>query len=114
MIGKLLLGIACLFCASVSMAACPKATPTDTAQFCPTFRVAAQCHCTASGLPQVLCNNVRLLYQRLIVTFGTLEKTCAFQHDTTPEDCIDSWRCYLYGGKNSAGKLCSGTGRSCP
>lgn len=49
-----------------------------------------------------------------MATFGSLEKICAFQRDTTKEDCIDSWRCYLNGGKNLEGKLCNSTGRSCP
>ncbi len=105
--------VTCFF-SSILIAACPTAAPTDSSEFCASFKVAAQCHCSASGLPEVMCTNVRLLYQRLMVTFGTLEKTCAFQHDTTTENCIDSWKCYLNGGKNFAGHLCNSTGRSCP
>jgi len=97
---------------SVSLA-CPKATPTNAPNFCATFRVAAQCHCTNSGLPSRMCMNVKLLYQRLISVFGALEKACEFQHDTTKEDCMDSWNCYLHGGNNVDGNLCSGTGRAC-
>jgi hypothetical protein len=104
----------CFFFSSVLTAACPRATATDSPQFCASFKVAAQCHCTASGLPPMMCGNVRLLYQRLMHMFGSLERTCAFQHDTTKEDCIDSWQCYLNGGKNMQGKLCNSTGRSCP
>jgi hypothetical protein len=111
---KFVVGVICFFCTSVLIAGCPKAAGTNTPQFCATFKTAAQCHCTASGLPQALCTNVRLLYQRLIITFGTIEKTCAFQRDTTKENCIESWKCYLNGGKNMAGQLCNGTGRSCP
>lgn len=99
---------------SVIAASCPRATATSSPKFCESFKVAARCHCTSSGLPAAMCSNVRLLYQRLIVTFGTLEKTCEFQHDTTTEDCIDSWKCFLNGGKNMAGELCNSTGRSCP
>ncbi|MDF1646009.1 MAG: hypothetical protein P1U61_03370 [Legionellaceae bacterium] len=102
------------FSSGLFAASCLKAMPTDSSKFCSSFKVAAQCHCSASGLPVTMCNNVRLLYQRLMVTFGTIEKTCAFQHDTSKEDCIDSWKCYLNGGKNSQGKLCNSTGRSCP
>ncbi len=111
---RMLFGL--LFCvlSSSIFADCPRATATDLPAFCESFKVAAQCHCTSSGLPQVMCNNVRLLYQRLMVTFGSLEKTCAFQRDTTPEDCMDSWKCFLQGGRNAAGKLCNGTGRPCP
>jgi len=102
------------FFSSTLFAVCPRASTTDSPKFCQTFTAAAKCHCTAGGLPAAMCSNVRLLYQRLIITFGTLEKTCEFQHDTNKEDCIDSWKCYLNGGKNAAGKLCNGTGRSCP
>jgi hypothetical protein len=103
-----------LFFSSLLMASCPRAAPTHSPQFCATFKVAAQCHCSASGLPPMMCSNVRLLYQRLMATFGSLEKTCAFQRDTTKEDCMDSWKCYLNGGTNVEGKLCNSTGRSCP
>ncbi|MDX2346348.1 MAG: hypothetical protein QNK11_05720 [Legionella sp.] len=97
------------------MASCPKATATDASDFCASFKVAAQCHCSASGaLPTAMCMNVKLLYQRLMATFGSIEKTCKFQRDTTTEDCIDSWHCYLKGGKNAQGKLCNATGRPCP
>ncbi|MDF1677094.1 MAG: hypothetical protein P1U32_00155 [Legionellaceae bacterium] len=110
----LLFAIAFFFSSVLSAAACPTAAPTDSPKFCASFQTAARCHCTAGGLPTAMCSNVRLLYQRLLVTFGTLEKTCEFQHDTTKENCMDSWKCYLNGGKNTAGKLCNGTGRSCP
>jgi hypothetical protein len=98
---------------SVSTAACPHATPTNSKDFCSSFQTAARCHCTASGLPLAMCQNVKLLHQRLISTFGTLERTCAFQRNTSVQDCIDSWRCSLYGGKNAKGNLCSGTGKAC-
>ena len=111
---KIFISLFVFFFSSTLFAACPKASPTHSSKFCSTFNTAAKCHCTASGLPVSMCSNVRLLYQRLMVTFGTLEKTCEFQHDTSKEDCIDSWKCYLNGGKNAAGKLCNATGRSCP
>ncbi len=96
------------------MAVCPKACVTDSPKFCGLFKIAAQCHCTSSGLPGAMCSDVKLLYQRLLITFGSLEKTCAFQHDTSKEDCVDSWSCYLNGGRNAQGKLCNGTGKPCP
>jgi hypothetical protein len=108
------MGLLCFFFSSVLTATCPRASGTETPKFCASFKVAAQCHCQASGLPSMMCSNVRLLYQRLMLTFGTIEKTCAFQRDTTTEDCIDAWHCYLNGGKNMRGKLCNSTGRSCP
>ena len=102
-----------LFTLSSVSIACPRATPTNSPNFCPTFRIAAQCHCKESGLPAGMCKNLTLLYQRLISVFGGLDKACEFQHDTTKEDCMDSWNCYLHGGKNATGNLCSGTGRAC-
>lgn len=102
-----------LLLASLKLIACPRAVPTHCPDFCNTFRAAAQCHCTTSGLPQGMCSDVKLLYQRMIATFGTLERTCAFQRDTTIENCIDSWQCYLNGGNNHDGKPCSNTGNPC-
>lgn len=99
------------FVSSVSVA-CPQATPTNAPNFCATFRVAAKCHCTA-GLPAAMCGKMNYLYQRLLIIFGSLENACAYQHDTTKENCIDSWNCYLHGGKTKDGHLCSGTGRAC-
>lgn len=92
---------------------CPHAVPTHCAKFCETFRNAAKCHCTSSGLPQGMCSDVKLLYKRLITTFGTLERTCEFQRDTTKENCIDSWHCYLNGGVNTDGKPCNDNGNPC-
>jgi hypothetical protein len=111
---RIFLWVVCFFFSSVLIAACPRATSTDSSSFCPSFKEAAKCHCTASGLPTMMCTNVRLLFQRLMVTFGSLERTCEFQRDTTKEDCMDSWKCYLNGGKNMQGQLCNSTGRSCP
>lgn len=101
-----------LLVSSVSLA-CPQATPTNAPNFCATFRVAAQCHCTSSGLPTRMCKSIQLLYHRMISIFGAVEKACEYQHDTTKENCIDSWNCYLNGGVNAEGNLCSGTGRTC-
>jgi len=105
-------GILLLLLISSVGVACPQASPTNAPNFCATFRVAAKCHC-ATGLPAAMCEKMTYLYQRLLVVFGTLEKACEYQHDTTKENCMDSWHCYLYGGKNINGNLCSGTGRAC-
>jgi len=109
--GKYFLFVFLFFISSLGFA-CPQATATNAPNFCATFRVAAKCHCT-TGLPAMMCVKIQTLYQRLLVVFGTLEKACEYQHDTTKEDCMDSWNCYLYGGNNVGGNLCSGTGRAC-
>lgn len=104
--------LATFLCFSSVSLACPQATPTNAPNFCATFRVAAKCHCSA-GLPEAMCGKMNYLYQRLLIVFGSLEKACEYQHDTTKANCMDSWSCYLYGGNNVEGKLCSGTGRAC-
>ena len=112
MINKIFIGFVLAFASSLVFA-CPNATPTSSSEFCKSFKTAAQCHCASSGLPSGMCTDVVLLHQRLMSTFGTLERTCDFQHDTSKENCIDSWKCYLNGGKNIQGHLCNATGRSC-
>jgi hypothetical protein len=111
MINKFFVFFVLFVTSSVSLA-CSQATPTNAPNFCATFRVAAQCHCSAR-LPAAMCGKMNDLYQRLLIMFGSLEKACEYQHDTTKESCMDSWNCYLYGGNNVDGKLCSGTGRAC-
>ena len=98
---------------SFSVFACPNALPVDDVNFCPSFKTAAICHCTASGLPNGLCQNMHVLYERMIIMFKSLEKACEFQQHTTKQDCIDSWHCYLVGGEDSAGRLCSSTRLPC-
>ncbi|WP_419418982.1 hypothetical protein ACNVED_10560 [Legionella sp. D16C41] len=96
-----------------ALAACPGATLPSNPGFCPSFKTSAECHCTSSGLPRAICSNMQQLYQRMLALFGTLERACAYQHETSVQVCIDSWNCYRLGGKDSKGKLCSGTGRAC-
>ncbi|RUR05419.1 hypothetical protein [Legionella sp. km772] len=92
---------------------CPKALPTNNAGFCASFKVAAVCHCTTSGLPAGMCQDMNALYNRMIGLFGSVQKACQYQKDTTTQNCIDSWSCYRSGGKDSQGRLCSSTGNSC-
>jgi hypothetical protein len=96
-----------------AFAACPQALPTSDAGFCPTFQAAAQCHCSSKGLPKSMCQDMPKLYDRMISMFGTLERACAFQHDTDTQTCIDDWNCYRNGGKDSKDGLCSATGNPC-
>jgi hypothetical protein len=93
--------------------ACPQATPTNDPGFCSSFKIAAQCHCTASHLPSRMCMDMNLLYDRMLIIFQTVKKACEYQTDTSTQNCIDSWNCYRNGGYNSKNELCSGTGASC-
>ena len=92
---------------------CPLAGATDSAAFCDAFRQSAKCHCHAAGMPGIFCANMSFVYNAMIHIYGTLESACAHQHDTPKAICIDDWNCYRLGGKDSVGKLCSGTGRVC-
>ena len=98
---------------SVYSASCPRAQPSDSPGFCASFKAVAQCHCTSSGLPVGMCNDMKLLYARMISIFGSVQRACDFQRDTTSADCVDSWHCYLVGGVNYNSGLCSSTGASC-
>lgn len=93
--------------------ACPQAVPTNDPGFCPSFKSVAECHCVASGLPRGMCQDMNLLYNRMISIFGTLKKACEYQHDTDTQTCIDDWTCYRDGGKDSQGRQCSSTGKAC-
>ena len=111
MLQKVFLTILCLF--SLSSFACPKAQATNDINFCSSFKAAATCYCTSSGLPSGMCQDMNLLYYRMLSVFGTLQKACAYQSYTTVQDCIDNWNCYLRGGIDSTGKSCSATQRAC-
>lgn len=101
----------CFF--SISSFACSNAEPTNSPTFCTSFKTAASCHCVASGLPPGMCQDMKALFNRMIVVFGSLQKACEYQHHTTTQDCIDNWNCQRLGGVNSQNQLCSGTGRAC-
>lgn len=92
---------------------CAKGLPTDDGKFCSVFRSVAECHCTSSGLPRKFCQNIETLYERMLSVFETEEKACAYQQDTDTQNCLDSWKCYRVGGKDSQGRLCSSTGKPC-
>ncbi len=93
--------------------ACPYAQPNSAPGFCASFKTAAQCHCQASGLPASMCTNMQLIYSRMISVFGSVQRACAYQSDTSVQECIDDWSCYRSGGLNSQQQLCSGTGQAC-
>ena len=93
--------------------ACPPATPSNSPGFCSSFKLAAECRCTSAGLPKGMCMNMVLLYNRMISTFGSVQRACEFQHDTSTQICVDDWNCYRSGGKNSKNELCSAIGNAC-
>ncbi len=115
MIKKIIITLACTFSIPLfaSITACPPATSSSDPGFCSSFKIAAQCHCTSSGLPTGMCTNMQLLYSRMISTFGSVKRACEFQHDTSTQNCVDDWNCYRFGGKNSQNELCSATGKAC-
>lgn len=114
---RTLILLACAFSMSSfaggALLKCPQALPTDSPKFCPSFKSVAECHCVSAGLPKMMCQNVESIYTRMISMFGSLQKACEYQKDTTVQTCIDDWNCYRKGGKDSQGRLCSSTGKSC-
>lgn len=102
-----------IYSLSVVSFACPHALATDNPAFCSSFKTAAVCHCTASGLPFGICQDMHVLYNRMIIIFKTLEKACEYQHHTSTQECVDNWRCYLVGGVDSQGRPCSSNQHPC-
>ncbi|MBA3662117.1 MAG: hypothetical protein H0W64_10335 [Gammaproteobacteria bacterium] len=92
---------------------CPQAVSASHPQFCQSFRAVAQCHCTESGLPAGMCRDMNTIYKRMLAVFGSQQKACAYQKDTQFQTCMDDWNCYLLGGRDSLGNLCSTTGKRC-
>lgn len=92
---------------------CPQALPTNNSGFCASFKSVAACHCKESGLPDGTCQNMQTVYQLMIARFGSIKKACEYQHDTSTQVCVDDWKCYRNGGKDSQGNLCSSTGKVC-
>lgn len=114
MMKAIIVFFSCFLTASVFAATtCPQASPTNSPGFCSTFKSSAECHCTSKGMPKGMCADMNLLYNRMISMFGTLERACQFQHDTSTQNCIDDWNCYRVGGNDSQGQACSATGHAC-
>ena len=111
MIRKIFAGV--LYCFSMSSFACPIAVPTSDVNFCASFKSAATCYCTSSGLPSGMCQDINALYNRMVVVFGSLQKACDYQHHTSSQICMDNWNCYLHGGVDSRGNICSSTRLAC-
>lgn len=99
-------------CSGFATTICPSALPTTDPNFCTSFKTAATCYCS-NTLPQKMCENIDKIYQLMIAQYGSIEIACKFQKETPTQTCIDDWRCYRTGGKDSQGGLCSNTGLSC-
>ncbi|MDR3476427.1 MAG: hypothetical protein P4M14_00165 [Gammaproteobacteria bacterium] len=108
-----IISLSTLTLATSNSFACGQAFPDTDPHFCSSFKEVAICHCVGAGLPRAACQNMHTLYSRMIGMFGSLERACAFQKDTSTQACIDDWKCYLNGNEDSAGRLCSGTGFTC-
>lgn len=91
---------------------CPMAAPVSSGNFCASFKVAATCRCAAKGLPPAICGNIHKLYDYVIAFYhGSQDTMCSDQKDTSKQDCMDDWDCYMKGGDH--GGLCNGTGLAC-
>ncbi len=108
-------GLMCLLSFSVFSYGnpCGNAVPTNDLNFCASFKVVATCYCTSSGLPAGMCQDMNMLYARMVSVYGSLDKACAAQPYTTKQDCLDNWNCYRLGGVDSRGRICSSTRKSC-
>lgn len=111
MLKKLAVVALCVY--NLSVFACPRALPTNDPNFCASFKIAGTCYCTDTGLPSGMCQDMGLLYRRMLSVFGSLQKACEYQTHTSTQDCMDNWNCYLQGGIDSTGKWCSGTKQAC-
>lgn len=92
---------------------CMQALPASAPGFCASFKAVAACHCEESGVPKPQCQNMNLIYQFMIARFGSVDRACEYQRDTSKQVCMDDWSCYRTGGKDSTGYLCSSTGKAC-
>lgn len=99
--------------ANGNVVACGNAVPTNDVNFCSSFKTVATCYCTSSGLPSGMCQDMNMLYARMVSVYGSLDKACAAQPYTTKQDCLDNWNCYRLGGVDSRGRICSSTKKPC-
>lgn len=97
---------------SVSSFACTPAQPTSDVNFCETFKTAAGCYCSQS-LPGCSRLSMQKIYSLMTTRYGSLEGACKNQSNTSVQDCIDGWNCYLHGGKKANGEACSSTELPC-
>jgi hypothetical protein len=104
--------VVCMYFFSVSAFACGNSLPTNDPNFCHSFQEVAKCHCNARGVPGY-CRDMPTIYSSMKAIFGSLEAACKFQHDVSPQECVNDWNCYFTGGKDSLGRKCSSTMAKC-
>lgn len=94
---------------------CPQAVPDDKPGFCASFKSVAECHCEEMGIPKGMCQKMSMndIYNQMISMFGSQQKACQYQHDTSFQTCMDDWNCYRLGGTDSQHRLCNATGSHC-
>lgn len=102
-----------IFLFSASAFTCPVGISSTDPNFCAAFKEAAKCHCTESGMPGWMCNDMNKLWSRMITVFRSVQRACQSQPYSTVQECVDNWTCYRQGGVNSNGSLCSSTGAPC-
>ncbi len=78
-----------------TFSSCPQAVSTTDGGFCASFKSVASCQCVERGMPSKACQSMDLLYNAMIATYKTVERACANQHDTSTQNCIDDWKCYI-------------------
>lgn len=120
MIKKIFTGLIAIIAVSTlsfnAFADCGFALPTDHPGFCASFKEKATCYCVARKdrpFPEAYCSNTKWLYGIMVSTYGSLAKACEAQKETSVQDCIDNWTCHMNGGKDSKGRICSSTRKSC-
>ena len=91
----------------------PIASPPNSKDFCVSFKEAAEYRCRSAGMLSFLCQDMKFIYSSMIGFYGSTKKACQVQKDTTFQICMDSWKCYREGGKDSQNRLCSSTGKAC-
>ena len=75
---------------------CPQAKPLTDPAFCASFKSVAYCHCTEHGMAPAACNDMKRIYDAMMLMYHTLEKACSrqVQQDTDPQTCINDWNYY--------------------
>jgi hypothetical protein len=134
-IGKIFIGILCLFSVTVfagsdviskflpspqsSAPMCDIHAATSTQpNFCATFPPAATCNCENHVPNPPYCEQMNNVYCSMLLTYGSLEKACQNQNVTSYNECVADWNCYWDGGKSSFppspnSTLCNATGVKC-
>lgn len=93
--------------------------PVTSPAFCKTFK-----HSTISGchlhlrlapfLWPIFCHSMPKIYHEMMHHYHrNIVKACRKQDHGYVQGCINGWHCYMYGGRDRKGQLCSGTGQSC-